>query len=158
MNLDLFRPINKQTARLKLGLAPDEAIVLYVGRFAQLKGIDRLVAAIPVWAVIPGPGWSLSVETVMGVPRSIICETSARNWAFRIESLLPGELTKGTCPRITAPPMCWFCRPSTRVSGSSLWKLSPAALRSLRLLWAHCLTSFRKGSTGTCWLTAARSP
>lgn len=46
VNLDLFRPINRKTSRLQLGFASDEFIVLYVGRFAHLKGIDRLMAAI----------------------------------------------------------------------------------------------------------------
>jgi D-inositol-3-phosphate glycosyltransferase len=46
VNLALFRPLDKAAARQQLGLAQDESIVLFVGRFAPLKGIDRLLGAI----------------------------------------------------------------------------------------------------------------
>jgi len=46
VNLDLFRPWNRAKARQKLGFAQDESIVLFVGRFAPLKGIDRLMEAV----------------------------------------------------------------------------------------------------------------
>ena len=46
VNLDLFRPLGKAKARQRLGFADDESIVLYVGRFAPLKGIDKLLAAM----------------------------------------------------------------------------------------------------------------
>jgi D-inositol-3-phosphate glycosyltransferase len=46
VNLDLFRPLNKAVARQQLGFAQDEFIVLFVGRFAPVKGIKRLMAAM----------------------------------------------------------------------------------------------------------------
>lgn len=46
VDLDLFRPENKIEARRLLGLAEDESIVLYVGRFDPIKGIDRLLKAL----------------------------------------------------------------------------------------------------------------
>ncbi len=46
VNLDLFRPWDKARAREQLGFAEDESIVLFVGRFAPLKGIDRLLEAV----------------------------------------------------------------------------------------------------------------
>jgi D-inositol-3-phosphate glycosyltransferase len=46
VNLDLFRPVDKADARRQLGMDQDEGIVLYVGRFSPLKGIDRLLAAM----------------------------------------------------------------------------------------------------------------
>ena len=46
VNLDLFRPFDKAMARQRLGFAPDESIVLFVGRFAPVKGIDRLLEAV----------------------------------------------------------------------------------------------------------------
>jgi D-inositol-3-phosphate glycosyltransferase len=46
VNLNLFRPLDKAAARQQLGFAQDESIVLYVGRFAPVKGIDRLMEAI----------------------------------------------------------------------------------------------------------------
>jgi D-inositol-3-phosphate glycosyltransferase len=46
VNMDLFQPVDKAHARKRLGLHPAEKIVLYVGRFAALKGIDRLLKAM----------------------------------------------------------------------------------------------------------------
>jgi len=46
VNLHLFRPIDKVKARKRLGFAQDASIVLYVGRFDPLKGIERLLSAI----------------------------------------------------------------------------------------------------------------
>ncbi|HVO84967.1 MAG TPA: glycosyltransferase [Syntrophobacteria bacterium] len=45
VNLELFRPIDRGRARRHLGFSPNEAVVLFVGRFAPLKGIERLLAA-----------------------------------------------------------------------------------------------------------------
>ena len=46
VNLDLFSPQEKQTARKQLGLDPNDIILLYVGRFDPLKGIERLLEAM----------------------------------------------------------------------------------------------------------------
>ena len=46
VNLGLFKSIGKQTARNYLGL-DGERIILFVGRIVQLKGIDRLLMALP---------------------------------------------------------------------------------------------------------------
>jgi D-inositol-3-phosphate glycosyltransferase len=46
VNLDLFRPMDKAAARQRLGFDEDESIVLYVGRFDPIKGIDRLLEAM----------------------------------------------------------------------------------------------------------------
>jgi D-inositol-3-phosphate glycosyltransferase len=46
VNLDRFRPLPGREARKKLRLRDKEAVVLYVGRFAPVKGLDRLIAAI----------------------------------------------------------------------------------------------------------------
>ena len=45
VNLDLFRPIDRMAARQRLGFGENESIVLYVGRFDPIKGIDRLLKA-----------------------------------------------------------------------------------------------------------------
>lgn len=45
-DVDNFQAMPKVEARAKLGFAPDEAIVLYVGRFDARKGIDTLVQAV----------------------------------------------------------------------------------------------------------------
>ena len=45
VNLDLFRPIGRETARCYLGLK-EESIILFVGRIIPLKGIDNLLKAM----------------------------------------------------------------------------------------------------------------
>lgn len=46
VDLDLFRPGDKMEARRLLGFDAGEPIVLYVGRFDPVKGIDRLLTAL----------------------------------------------------------------------------------------------------------------
>jgi D-inositol-3-phosphate glycosyltransferase len=46
VNMDLFQPVEKAYARKCLGFKDNEKIILYVGRFAALKGIDRLLKAM----------------------------------------------------------------------------------------------------------------
>jgi D-inositol-3-phosphate glycosyltransferase len=45
VNLDLFRPIQRETARCHLGLN-GESIIVFVGRIIPLKGIDNMLKAI----------------------------------------------------------------------------------------------------------------
>ncbi len=45
VNLDVFRPIDKQEARRQLGLRDDDRILLFVGRIEPLKGLDILLGA-----------------------------------------------------------------------------------------------------------------
>jgi D-inositol-3-phosphate glycosyltransferase len=46
VDLERFHPVGKARARERLALDPREPVVLYVGRFAALKGIDRLLEAM----------------------------------------------------------------------------------------------------------------
>lgn len=46
VNLGLFRPVAKPAARRRIGVALQDRLVLYVGRFAPEKGLDRLLAAV----------------------------------------------------------------------------------------------------------------
>ena len=46
VNLDFFFPIEQMTARNKLGFDPDDTILLYVGRFEPMKGLNRLLEAM----------------------------------------------------------------------------------------------------------------
>jgi D-inositol-3-phosphate glycosyltransferase len=46
VDLNLFRPLDKAVARRRLGFASDHPIILFVGRFDSVKGIDRLVTAM----------------------------------------------------------------------------------------------------------------
>jgi D-inositol-3-phosphate glycosyltransferase len=47
VNMDLFRPYDKSESRRKLGL-DDGKIMVFVGRIDPLKGIDRLLEAVPL--------------------------------------------------------------------------------------------------------------
>jgi D-inositol-3-phosphate glycosyltransferase len=47
VNMDLFKPVDKMSARQKLGLT-DEKILLFVGRIDPLKGIDQLLKTMPL--------------------------------------------------------------------------------------------------------------
>ncbi len=46
VNLDVFKPLPRAASRRKLGLPVNEALLLYVGRFAPVKGIERLLGAL----------------------------------------------------------------------------------------------------------------
>jgi D-inositol-3-phosphate glycosyltransferase len=45
VNLDLFQPIDKETARRELGL-DHEKVILFVGRMDPLKGLEQLLTAL----------------------------------------------------------------------------------------------------------------
>ncbi len=45
VNLDLFQPVDRETAKRQLGFS-DGKIILFVGRIEPLKGIDRLLGAV----------------------------------------------------------------------------------------------------------------
>ena len=46
VNLDLFRHMGRHRARERIGAGMDQQLILYVGRFAPEKGLDRLLQAI----------------------------------------------------------------------------------------------------------------
>ncbi len=46
VNFDRFQLMDRQTARLELGLKLSDKVILYVGRFDPLKGIDCLLTAV----------------------------------------------------------------------------------------------------------------
>jgi D-inositol-3-phosphate glycosyltransferase len=46
VNFDRFSPLDKVAARKKLKLDPDDPVILFVGRFDPLKGLDRLLKAM----------------------------------------------------------------------------------------------------------------
>jgi D-inositol-3-phosphate glycosyltransferase len=46
VNLDVFRPMDRDAARRHIAAGGDEKLILYVGRFAPEKGLDRLMQAV----------------------------------------------------------------------------------------------------------------
>ena len=54
VDLDLFRPLDKRAARRALGLSPRDAVVLFVGRFSPVKGMETLLEAVGRLKGYPG--------------------------------------------------------------------------------------------------------
>ncbi len=61
VDLHLFRPSNRLSARRRLGLPPEAAVFLFVGRLDPIKGLDRLLkafsglpASVPARLVVVG--------------------------------------------------------------------------------------------------------
>src|SRR5215210_3634693 len=48
VDLGLFQPRSKDASRAKVGIAPDERVVLFVGRIDPIKGIDTLIDAAEI--------------------------------------------------------------------------------------------------------------
>ena len=46
VNLGVFRPMDRASARRRIGAGADDQLALYVGRFAPEKGLDRLLQAV----------------------------------------------------------------------------------------------------------------
>lgn len=46
VDLGLFRPLDKEQSRISLNLGSNHFVVLFVGRFAQLKRIDRIIQSL----------------------------------------------------------------------------------------------------------------
>ncbi|SMC21930.1 D-inositol-3-phosphate glycosyltransferase [Desulfacinum hydrothermale DSM 13146] len=42
----IFRPLDRSACRRRLNLAPEEAVLLFVGRFDPVKGLERLIRAV----------------------------------------------------------------------------------------------------------------
>lgn len=46
VNTSLFQPVDKMEARARLGLGPDERIVVYIGRILPRKDVDNIICAL----------------------------------------------------------------------------------------------------------------
>jgi D-inositol-3-phosphate glycosyltransferase len=53
VDLGMFRPMDRTIARRRIGAGADDQLVLYVGRFAAEKGLDRLLQAVARLKPIP---------------------------------------------------------------------------------------------------------
>lgn len=54
VDLDRFKPLDRASARKKIGVGPNKSLVLYVGRLAPEKGMERLIQAVAMLGHIPG--------------------------------------------------------------------------------------------------------
>jgi D-inositol-3-phosphate glycosyltransferase len=48
VDLELFEPRSRSASRTEIGIAPDERVVLFVGRIDPIKGIDTLIEAAEI--------------------------------------------------------------------------------------------------------------
>jgi D-inositol-3-phosphate glycosyltransferase len=46
VNLERFQPLERSDARRRLGISQRDRVLLFVGRFAPIKGVDRLISAM----------------------------------------------------------------------------------------------------------------
>lgn len=54
VDLDRFKPLDKPSARRQLGFSGDDFIILYVGRYAPVKGLNRLLETVGHLTHLPG--------------------------------------------------------------------------------------------------------
>jgi D-inositol-3-phosphate glycosyltransferase len=97
VNLDLFRRIDKETARQRLGFNGNK-IILFVGRIEPLKGLDSLLTALPavgngqkpILVVVGGDERSQSeVERLRKLSRSLHIQDSVTFRGIEEQERLP---------------------------------------------------------------------
>jgi D-inositol-3-phosphate glycosyltransferase len=86
VDLDLFQPRPRDASRAEIGIAPEERVVLFVGRIDPIKGIDTLIDAadlmLATGAIEPAPtflivGGDLGADGVPVGPLADVAESIA---------------------------------------------------------------------------------
>jgi len=97
VNLNLFKPMNKETARLELGL-DHQKIILFVGRLDPLKGLEQLLKALamlrgkemPLLIVIGGDEYSESkIQSLQELAAGLKVQDSQRFLGAVAQKKLP---------------------------------------------------------------------
>ena len=103
VDLGLFQPRPKAASRAKLGIPPDERVVLFVGRIDPIKGIDTLIEAAEIIvssrSVEPAPtflivGGDLGADGAPVGPLAGVAESIARRGiesSFRLVGSQPQD-------------------------------------------------------------------
>ncbi len=65
VNIDFFKPLNKEASKLKIGAKMSDKILLFVGRIEPLKGLDMLMYALKV-LIMQNPELSVCLWIVGG--------------------------------------------------------------------------------------------
>ena len=128
VNLHTFHPIDRTTARTKVGLGEGK-IVLFAGRIEPLKGIDLLVKA---FAALPGRRRlvsSSSVATPQAPPRSSNSKACPAKWASVTHWSSRARSDTNSCLTSTMRLTSVWSRPITRASGWWLWRPWPVVPR-----------------------------
>jgi len=103
VDLQLFQPRPKSVSRAEIGIAPDEHVVLFVGRIDPIKGIDTLIDAAEIMlsaSVEPKPtflivGGDLGADGVPVGPLAAVAESIALRGiadSFRLVGSQPQDL------------------------------------------------------------------
>jgi D-inositol-3-phosphate glycosyltransferase len=94
VNLDLFQPIDRETARRELGL-DHQKVILFVGRMDPLKGLERLLRAMPhmdgdrpLLMVVGGDAQS-QVQSLQDLTKELDIERRVRFVGPVVQSRLP---------------------------------------------------------------------
>jgi len=97
VNLDMFRPVDRELARRELGL-DHQKLILFVGRMDPLKGLEPLLTALtymdgekpPMLVVVGGDGQSRSqVETAQNIVKKLNVEKRVQFFGSVAQSKLP---------------------------------------------------------------------
>jgi D-inositol-3-phosphate glycosyltransferase len=99
VNLDRFKPQDKISARRQLALSTDDPIILYVGRFASIKGLDRLLKS---FSYLARPSLSrLVMVGGDGEHSSILRQLKSKAKALHIENrvMFAGRVDQETLPQ-----------------------------------------------------------
>lgn len=98
VDLELFQPLDRAEARRRLGFDPGETLILFVGRFAPLKGIDRLVVSLSYLSSLD----SVRLVVVGGNGSGVIVPSNTRSGMLRAGRrsvlLFPGRIPQARLP------------------------------------------------------------
>jgi D-inositol-3-phosphate glycosyltransferase len=103
VDIELFQPRSGAACRAKLGIAPDERVVLFVGRIDPIKGIDTLIDAAEIMvsrgSIEPAPtflivGGDLSADGTLVGPLADVADSIERRGieaSFRLVGSQPQD-------------------------------------------------------------------
>jgi len=98
VNFELFKPFDKKSARRDLSFSADDIIILYVGRYTPIKGLDRLFKSFQYLGDLP------NLRLVMvggdGEHSNMFRQLQSQAMAFHLENRLifAGRVDQETLP------------------------------------------------------------
>ena len=127
VDIELFHPRSVAASRAEIGIAPDERVVLFVGRIDPIKGIDTLIDAAEIMLSngrsSPRRRFSSSVATWARTARRLArwrtLPTRSNSAVSRPIFVSSVRNRKTSCQSFTPRPTSWPCRRATSPSGWS---------------------------------------
>ncbi|MFU8855812.1 MAG: glycosyltransferase [Deferrisomatales bacterium] len=98
VRLDRFRPLDRRASRERLGLAAEDRVLLYVGRFSPVKGAERLLEAFAAMGRGPRTRLLLVGGDGPGSPSTAALELRARCLGISGEVSFLGRVDQGELP------------------------------------------------------------